>query len=433
MPAYPLGRRRNRLPDWRIRFAGRHLPRAAYRGYTERPRKTPNTNKIKHIMSYYDTILRYDWETTRRAIYAKNDADVERALAAERPTMDDFAALVSPAADKYLGEMASKSYATTRRRFGNVMQLYVPLYLANICQNHCVYCGFNCTNKIHRAILTPEEIHAEAQAIKRDPFQHILLVTGEAPRSSSVQYLADSMKIMQRYFEQISIEVQPLDTDEYRLLKDYGLHAVYVYQETYNRDRYPVYHLRGKKTNYRYRLETPDRLCEAGVHKVGLGNLIGLEDWRTEAYFTALHLRYLENRYWRTKYSVAFPRLRPYVGEDGFNPEHPASERNLFQLICAYRLLSEDVELSISTRESADFRDRVMPFGVTVISAGSKTTPGGYAHPNRELEQWSINDNRTPREVEAAVRAKGLDPVWKDWSFFMQEEVETPALLTHSA
>ena len=214
-------------------------------------------------MSYYDTILRYDWETTRRAIYAKNDADVERALAAERPTMDDFAALVSPAADKYLGEMASKSYATTRRRFGNVMQLYVPLYLANICQNHCVYCGFNCTNKIHRAILTPEEIHAEAQAIKRDPFQHILLVTGEAPRSSSVQYLADSMKIMQRYFEQISIEVQPLDTDEYRLLKDYGLHAVYVYQETYNRDRYPVYHLRGKKTNYRYRLETPDRLCEA--------------------------------------------------------------------------------------------------------------------------------------------------------------------------
>ena len=348
-------------------------------------------------MSYYDTILRYDWETTRRAIYAKNDADVERALAAERPTMDDFAALVSPAADKYLGEMASKSYATTRRRFGNVMQLYVPLYLANICQNHCVYCGFNCTNKIHRAILTPEEIHAEAQAIKRDPFQHILLVTGEAPRSSSVQYLADSMKIMQRYFEQISIEVQPLDTDEYRLLKDYGLHAVYVYQETYNRDRYPVYHLRGKKTNYRYRLETPDRLCEAGVHKVGLGNLIGLEDWRTEAYFTALHLRYLENRYWRTKYSVAFPRLRPYVGEDGFNPEHPASERDLFQLICAYRLLSEDVELSISTRESADFRDRVMPFGVTVISAGSKTTPGGYAHPNRELEQWSINDNRTPR------------------------------------
>ncbi len=384
-------------------------------------------------MSYYDTILQYDWETIRRAIYAKSDADVERALVANRPSMDDFAALVSPTADKYLGEMASKSYTTTRRRFGNVIQLYVPLYLANICQNHCVYCGFNCTNKIHRTILNPEEIHAEAQAIKRDPFQHILLVTGEAPRSSSVQYLADSMKIMSQYFEQISIEVQPLETDEYRFLKDYGLHAVYVYQETYNRNRYPVYHLRGKKTDYRYRLETPDRLCEADVYKVGLGNLIGLEDWRVEAYFTALHLRYLENRYWRTKYSIAFPRLRPYVGEEGFNPEHPTSERNLLQLICAYRLLSEDVELSISTRESADFRDRAMPFGITVISAGSKTTPGGYAHPNRELEQWTINDNRTPREIEAVIRAKGFDPVWKDWSFFMQEEVEASTPLPHSA
>ena len=384
-------------------------------------------------MSYYDTILRYDWETTRRAIYAKNDADVERALAAERPTMDDFAALVSPAADKYLGEMASKSYATTRRRFGNVMQLYVPLYLANICQNHCVYCGFNCTNKIHRAILTPEEIHAEAQAIKRDPFQHILLVTGEAPRSSSVQYLADSMKIMQRYFEQISIEVQPLDTDEYRLLKDYGLHAVYVYQETYNRDRYPVYHLRGKKTNYRYRLETPDRLCEAGVHKVGLGTRSGS---RTGARRPTS--RRCTCATWKT--ATGARSIRSPSRGCGPMWARTASIRNIpprsatyFQLICAYRLLSEDVELSISTRESADFRDRVMPFGVTVISAGSKTTPGGYAHPNRELEQWSINDNRTPREVEAAVRAKGLDPVWKDWSFFMQEEVETPALLTHSA
>ena len=239
------------------------------------------------------------------------EADVERALSHDRPSMDDFAALVSPAADKYLNEMAAKSYRITRRRFGNTMQLYIPLYLANICQNHCVYCGFNCTNKIHRAILTPDEIHAECQAIKKDPFEHILLVTGEAPRSSSVQYMADSMEIVKQYFQQISLEVQPLETDEYRMLMDHGLHSVYVYQETYNRERYPVYHLRGRKADYRYRLETPDRLCEAGVYKVGVGNLIGLEDWRTEAFFTALHVRYLENRYWRQKYSIAFPRLRP--------------------------------------------------------------------------------------------------------------------------
>ena len=372
-------------------------------------------------MTFYDEVIGYDWAEVTRKIYASTPGQVEKALARERITMDDFAALVSPAAEPYLREMAAKSYSITRRRFGNTMQLYVPLYLANICQNQCVYCGFNCSNKIHRVILSPEQIHAEAQAIKHDPFQHILLVTGEAPHSSSVEYLASSMEIMKEYFEQVSIEVQPLERDEYRMLMDHGLHSVYVYQETYNRLRYPVYHLRGRKADYRYRLETGDRLGDAGVYKIGLGNLIGLEDWRTEAFFTALHLRYLENKFWRTKYSIAFPRLRPYVGEDGFNPDHPTTERDLTQLICAYRLLSEDAELSLSTRESAEYRDKVMPFGLTVISAGSKTTPGGYANPSPELEQWAINDNRNAQEVAAAVRAKGLEPVWKDWSGFMQE------------
>ena len=366
-------------------------------------------------MSFYDAIEKLDWEKTRTRIYASTEADVECALAAERPTMEEFAALVSPAAEKYLGEMAQKSYLTTRRRFGNTMQLYAPLYLSNICQNHCVYCGFNCTNKIRRLILSPEQIHAEARAIGRDPFEHILLVTGEAPRSASVEYLSGAMAIIEEYFEQISLEVQPLETDEYRFLIDRSLHAVYVYQETYNRERYPAYHLRGKKMDYRYRLETPDRLGEAGIYKVGLGNLIGLEDWRTEAWFTALHLRYLENKYWRTKYSIAFPRLRPYMGEDGFNPQYPATERDLTQLVCAYRLFSEDVELSLSTRESSAYRDKIMPFGITVMSAGSKTTPGGYAEPSLELEQFATNDNRTPAEVAAALRSKGLEPVWKDW------------------
>lgn len=373
-------------------------------------------------MTFYDTVLKYDWGEVGRMIYASTPADVERALGADRVTMEDFAALVSPAADAYLGQMARQSYLATRRRFGNTMQLYVPLYLSNICQNHCIYCGFNCTNKIHRMILTPEDIHREAAAIRRDPFQHILLVTGEAPRSCGVEYMGNAIAIMKEYFQQISLEVQPLDTDQYRYLMDRGLYAVYVYQETYNRERYPVYHLRGKKRDYRYRLETPDRLCEAGVYKVGLGNLIGLEDWRVEAWFTALHLRYLENRYWRTRYSIAFPRLRPYAGRGGFNPDYPASERNLMQLIAAYRLLSEDVELSVSTRESAEYRDKIMPFGVTVISAGSKTTPGGYSAPSDELEQFEPNDHRSPDEVAAAVRGKGLDPVWKDWSLELQED-----------
>ncbi len=373
--------------------------------------------------TYYDLIARYDWEETKKKIYGSTAFDVERALCAERPTMEDFAALVSPAAGPYLRRMAEKSYRITRRRFGNVIQLYVPLYIANYCSNHCVYCGFNCKNKINRILLDEAQIRREAEAIRsRYKFRHILLVTGEAPAKSSVEYIGRAIGIMREYFEQVSIEVQPLDAGQYEYLMGKGLHSVYVYQETYHRERYPIYHPRGRKSDYRYRLETPDRLGEAGVYKTGLGNLIGLEDWRTEAFFTALHLRYLENKYWRTKYSIAFPRLRPFAGEGMFEPDYPASERDLLQLICAYRLFSEDVELSVSTRESAEYRDRIMPFGVTTLSAGSKTMPGGYADSSEEeLEQFAVNDDRSPEEVEKAIRAKGLEPVWKDWSLFMQE------------
>lgn len=375
------------------------------------------------MSTFYDTITPYDWETVRKNIYASTPADVERALAKERITMDDFAALVSPAAEPYLNKMAEKSYKTTRRRFGNVIQLYVPLYIANYCTNHCIYCGFNCHNQIKRAILDEAAIRREAEAIKKKyKFQHILLVTGEAPAKSSVEYIGRAIEIMREYFQQVSIEVQPLEVEEYKYLMSKGLHSVYVYQETYHEQRYPVYHPRGKKADYRYRLETGDRLGEAGIYKTGIGNLIGLEDWRAEAYMTALHLRYMENKYWRTKYSIAFPRLRPYAGESAFEPNFPAGERELLQLICAYRLVSEDVELSISTRESAVYRDKIMPFGVTTMSAGSSTKPGGYADEEEdELEQFAINDDRTPAEVEAAIKAKGFEAVWKDWSLYLQE------------
>jgi 2-iminoacetate synthase len=372
--------------------------------------------------TFYEIIKNYDWAAVTERIYASTPGDVERALAKERITMDDFAALVSPAAGSYLKAMAEKSARITRRRFGNVIQMYVPLYLSNYCTNHCVYCGFNCRNRIRRAILNEAAIRREAEALKsKYPFQHILLVTGEAPAKSSVEYIGRAIEIMREYFQQVSIEVQPLTVEEYKYLMDKGLHSVYVYQETYHEARYPLYHPRGNKANYRYRLETADRLGEAGIYKTGLGNLIGLEDWRTEAWFTALHLRYLENKYWRTKGSIAFPRLRPFAGEGAFQPEHPASERDLLQLICAYRLVSEDVELSISTRESAVTRDTILPFGVTTLSAGSSTAPGGYAdEDDRELEQFAIDDARAPAAVAAAIRAKGLEPVWKDWSLYLQ-------------
>ena len=373
-------------------------------------------------MTFYDEISRYNWDDITKKIYASKPADVERALAERgNVSLDDFAALVSPAAENYLEAMAQKSAEITRRRFGKVIQLYTPLYLSNYCSNRCIYCGFNCGNKIKRTVLSQEQIAIEAEAIRKHPFEHILLVTGEAPAKAGVEYLGESITTMKRYFSQTSIEVQPLDTDDYRYLMDKGLHSVYVYQETYNEKNYPLYHLAGKKRDYRYRLETPDRLGEAGVYKIGVANLIGLEEWRTDAFFTALHTRYLENTYWRTKCSISFPRLRPFVGE-GFQPNYPANERQLLQLICAYRLLSEDVEISLSTRESPYFRDNVMTLGITTLSAGSKTAPGGYSDydKNKELEQFSVNDDRSVDDVVRSVKAHGMEAVWKDWSLYMQ-------------
>ena len=373
-------------------------------------------------MTFYDEISRYNWDDITKKIYASKPADVERALAERgNVSLDDFAALVSPAAENYLEAMAQKSAEITRRRFGKVIQLYTPLYLSNYCSNRCIYCGFNCGNKIKRTVLSQEQIAIEAEAIRKHPFEHILLVTGEAPAKAGVEYLGESITTMKRYFSQTSIEVQPLDTDDYRYLMDKGLHSVYVYQETYNEKNYLLYHLAGKKRDYRYRLETPDRLGEAGVYKIGVANLIGLEEWRTDAFFTALHTRYLENKYWRTKCSISFPRLRPFVGE-GFQPNYPANERQLLQLICAYRLLSEDVEISLSTRESPYFRDNVMTLGITTLSAGSKTAPGGYSDydKNKELEQFSVNDDRSVDDVVRSVKAHGMEAVWKDWSLYMQ-------------
>jgi 2-iminoacetate synthase len=209
------------------------------------------------------------------------------------------------------------------------------------------------------------------------------------------------------------MEVQPLDVEDYSTLTCYGLNTVLVYQETYHKEDYRKHHPKGKKSNFRYRLETPDRLGQAGIHKMGLGVLIGLEDWRTDSFFTALHLNYLEKRYWQSKYSLSFPRLRPFSG--GLEPKVEMNDRELVQLICAYRLFNEEVELSISTRESANFRNNIIKLGVTSMSAGSKTNPGGYSVAPESLEQFEISDERSPKEMANVIREQGYEPVWKDW------------------
>jgi 2-iminoacetate synthase len=365
------------------------------------------------MTSFTNILESCSWDDTRASIYAKNSSDVEKALSATKRTLEDFKALVSPAASIYLEQMAQISQRLTLKRFGKIVQLYVPLYLSNECNNICTYCGFSYDNKVRRKTLSSIEIMQEVAAIKDMGYEHVLLVTGEDNHTVHVEYFKKALDLIRPHFSHVSMEVQPLDLEDYQQLTPYGLNTVLVYQETYHKEDYKKHHPKGKKSNFQYRLETPDRLGQAGIHKIGLGVLIGLEDWRTDCFFTAMHLTYLEKKYWQSKYSLSFPRLRPFSG--GLKPKVEMSDRELVQLICAYRLLNEEVELSISTRESPEFRNNIINLGITSISAGSKTNPGGYAVEPETLEQFEICDDRSPDEIARVIVEQGYEPVWKDW------------------
>lgn len=358
----------------------------------------------------------YNWDTIEAEIQQKTATDVEYALANSKRTLEDFKALISPAARPYLEQMAQMSSQLTKKRFGNTMQMYVPMYLSNECQNICTYCGFSMTNKIPRRTLTDDEILKEVAFLKNKGYDHILLVTGEANKTVGVPYIKHAIDLIKDKFSNVTIEVQPLDQPEYETLIDSGLYAVLVYQETYHKDEYKKHHPKGKKSNFYYRLETPDRLGKAGVHKIGLGALFGLEDWRTDSFYTALHLKYLQKTYWKTKYSISFPRLRPHSG--GLEPKVEMTDPDLVQTICAFRLLDEDVELSMSTRESEHFRNNVVKLGITSISAESKTNPGGYVVEPQSLEQFEISDERPTNEIAEMLKDQGFEVVWKDWESF---------------
>lgn len=365
------------------------------------------------MSNFTDLFESYNWDELKQSIYAKNSMDVERALSSPKRTLEDFKALISPAAAPYLEQMAQLSQQLTLKRFGKTVQMYVPLYLSNECNNICTYCGFSYDNKVKRKTLSPMEIMQEVAVIKEMGYNHVLLVTGEANQTVHVDYFKKVLELIRPHFSHISMEVQPLDLEDYQQLTPYGLNTVLVYQETYHQEDYKKHHPKGKKSNFQYRLETPERLGEAGIHKMGLGVLIGLEDWRTDCFYTALHLDYLEKKYWQTKYSISFPRLRPFSG--GLEPKVEMTDRELVQLICAYRIFNEEVELSISTRESEKFRNNIIKLGITAISAGSKTNPGGYAVEPESLEQFEISDERSPAEIAAMITSQGYEPVWKDW------------------
>ncbi len=367
------------------------------------------------MTTYNEYFSSVQWDVISEKISSITRNQVAQAINREgRGGLEDFTALLSPiAASEFLEPMARLSHSLTQKRFGKAIRLFAPLYLSNECNNVCDYCGFSLGNKIVRKTLNQAELLREAGILKKMGFDHVLLVTGESTKKVGLDYINQSLSTLRPYFSNLSIEVQPLQQEEYAVLKSSGLHAVLVYQETYNQESYAQHHLKGKKSNFEWRLATPDRLGKAGVHKIGLGCLFGLtKDWRADAFFAGHHMDYLQRKYWRTQYSMSFPRLRPCAGE--IPPEVSLEDRDLVQLICAFRIFNHELEISISTRESSELRDHLLPLGVTTMSAGSKTNPGGYGE-DESLEQFEISDSRSVSEVSLQLQQSGYDVVWKDW------------------
>lgn len=363
---------------------------------------------------FSDEIKKYDWDDTTRAITSKTARDVEIALSKEYLTINDFMALISPAAEPYLEHMAQLSHRYTLERFGKTISMYIPLYVSNACSNYCVYCGFNHNNPMLRTSLTMEQVKAECEAIRKlGPFENLLIVSGEFPSVNGVDYIENVLHTARPYFNNLTIEVMPMKEKDYYRLTQSGLNGVVCFQETYHETNYKNYHPKGMKSIYEWRLNGYDRMGAAGVHKIGMGVLIGLEDWRTDVTMLARHLQYLRRNYWRTRYSINFPRMCP--SEGGFQPKVVMSDKELAQLTFAFRIFDHDVDISYSTRENPTFRANMMKLGVTSMSAGSKTEPGGYATSPDALEQFEVSDDRTPLEVANEIRALGYEAVWKDW------------------
>ena len=358
-----------------------------------------------------------DVQRLRAQVDNATAADVDRALArgaTARGRLDDFAALLSTAAADRLEELAATAHEITLRRFGRTVHLFAPLYLSNECVSVCTYCGFSAGNDIARRTLDVDEVVAEAQALLDVGFRHILLVAGEHARIVSKDYLVGVVEALAPHVPSLAAEVQVWDTATYRRLVDAGCDGLIVYQEAYDRATYELCHLKGKKRNYDWRLGAPDRGAEAGMRRLGIGALLGLHgEWRSEAIALAGHAAALMHRWWRAEVAVSLPRLRPAAG--GFEPADPVDDRSFVQLLCALRIVLPDVGISMSTREPAALRDALVPLGVTTMSAGSHTEPGGYAGPSDAEPQFEISDDRSPAAVADALRAAGYDPVWKDW------------------
>jgi 2-iminoacetate synthase len=356
---------------------------------------------------YYQQMKNYD--LTRPV----TEARVRAAIHKERLQLADFWALLSPQAVPLLEEMAQAAQRVTWQHFGKTITLFTPLYLSNYCVNSCVYCGFKTANRITRRKLSLAEVGTEAQAIAATGLKHLLILTGESRQHTPVSYLQDCLRILTRYFPSVSIEVYPLTTEEYRELAQVGADGITIFQEVYDEVWYARLHPAGPKRDYRFRMETPDRAGAAGLRTIGIGALLGLKDWRRESFATGTHARYLQQYYPEAEVSVSLPRMRPEVG--GFEPPDPVSDRDLVQLVLAFRLFLPRVGLTISTRESPHLRDRLVKLGVTRMSAGVSTAVGGHAQEAEGTSQFEIADPRSVAQMQAAISGQGYKAVLQDW------------------
>lgn len=364
-------------------------------------------------MSFYDQVIALERQPISETLVRRTAADVARVLAAERVDAQGFLTLLSPAAAAFLEAMAQRAHALTVQHFGQVILLYTPLYLANYCSNFCLYCGFAARNSIRRDRLTVAEVEEEARLISATGLRHLLILTGESRKKSSVEYLADCVAVLRRYFTSIVVEVYPLETAEYAQLVAAGVDGLTLYQETYDRAVYDVVHPKGPKRDYRYRLETPERGADGGLRSVNIGALLGLAEGRREAFLTGLHADYLQRRYPDVEVSISLPRIRPHEGI--FQPEHTVTDREFVQILLAMRLFLPRAGIVISTRERAEFRDHLIPLGVTKMSAGSHTEVGGRAHRDAATGQFEISDTRDVAEIKRAIEARGYKAIFKDW------------------
>ena len=376
-------------------------------------------------MEYLPDMQKIDSDIKDKVIEAMNgynpdkytQQDVKEALRHDTKTVEDFKALLSPAALPLLEEIAQQAQAETRKHFGNSINMFTPLYISNYCENYCIYCGFNCHNKIHRAKLNYEEIEKEMQAIAKTGLQEVLLLTGESKKMSSVEYIGEACKIARKYFKVVGLEVYPMNSDEYSFVQKCGADYVTVFQETYNSDKYETLHLAGHKRIFPYRLEAQERALMGGMRGVGFAALLGLADFRKDAFATGMHAYLIQRKYPHAEIAFSCPRLRPIINNDKINPKD-VHEPQLLQVICAYRLFMPFASITISTRECQRFRDNIVQIAATKISAGVDVGIGGHSDGEKKGdEQFEISDGRNVKEVYDALCKNGMQPVMSDYIY----------------